>query len=232
MSNIRYSPLPGQSTAQERELEVVFAYDSEDDEHDGQNAESKPLNPNRTQSPPPPLTPENSQSTYDFENLDYDYPPPGMCSFISSLNKELNVVSPQARHLPAPSQTQSAILTEISPPHLPRYPIEAPTYSNASSRVFDEMHPLAPSVGVLIMMVCLPTLMPSPAVAESSAMAIMEFMSSQKRSKQRLLHRYVCTTYFKIKLLIVRHISTQLRKLMLCRPTGKQPSTPHQGSVP
>ncbi|KIJ56705.1 hypothetical protein M422DRAFT_22866 [Sphaerobolus stellatus SS14] len=75
----RYASLPGSSAAQERELEETFAvvWESDDEDDDSPDAESKPLNPRREASPPPEPASGTTGATYDFENLDYDYPPPG-----------------------------------------------------------------------------------------------------------------------------------------------------------
>lgn len=62
----RYSPLSS-STVQERELEATFATeDSDNEEGTVEQAEESRL-----------LSQEGPGTTYNFENLDYDYPPPG-----------------------------------------------------------------------------------------------------------------------------------------------------------
>jgi len=66
MSN-RYAPLPNDPKAnQNTQHEMEAAFD--DDSDDEQVSESHPLTRNT-----PPRTP----GAYDFENVDYDYPPPG-----------------------------------------------------------------------------------------------------------------------------------------------------------
>lgn len=77
----RYAPLPSnpsQDTDAQRELDNAF--DDSDDEHD----ESTPLNNGRNSDTPSPIHSPNNTSTrqqhpgtYDFENVDYDFPPPG-----------------------------------------------------------------------------------------------------------------------------------------------------------
>jgi len=78
----RYTALPNSTadheTAQrsrEDELQAAFDYSDDEDEHNA--TESHPLNPTPTSpsivQPPPPHTP----GTYNFESVDYDYPPPG-----------------------------------------------------------------------------------------------------------------------------------------------------------
>lgn len=67
MSN-RYAPLPNDPKAnQDTQHEMEAAFD--DDSDDEQVSESHPLTRNNS----PPRTP----GAYDFENVDYDYPPPG-----------------------------------------------------------------------------------------------------------------------------------------------------------
>lgn len=68
-----------QQHSQEGEMEAAFDYsDDEDDEHN--ISESQPLNPTPT-SPSTvraqPVVHQHIPGTYDFENVDYDYPPPG-----------------------------------------------------------------------------------------------------------------------------------------------------------
>ncbi|KAJ2920105.1 hypothetical protein MD484_g366, partial [Candolleomyces efflorescens] len=85
MSNSRYSRIPNPSERHphhdlDDEVEAAFDY-REDDDDDRDPSESQPLNPNasqpapRAQAPPPP--PVNAPGTYNFEIVDYDYPPPG-----------------------------------------------------------------------------------------------------------------------------------------------------------
>jgi len=90
----RYAPLPNPRLGsqaqrdQEQEMAAAFDYSEDDDDDDDDDShsasETQPLNPqptsnasgfsapnlDRTRSAPAP-------STYDFENVDYDYPPPG-----------------------------------------------------------------------------------------------------------------------------------------------------------
>ncbi|KAF5363649.1 hypothetical protein D9756_000493 [Leucocoprinus leucothites] len=84
-----YAPLPNPridnqaQRDQEEEMAAAFDYsEDEDDDHDP--SETQPLNsqsssnPPHTPSTPPAPRPARPQpSTYDFENVDYDYPPPG-----------------------------------------------------------------------------------------------------------------------------------------------------------
>lgn len=90
----RYVPLPNPRPGsqaqrdQEEEMAAAFDYsdddDDNDDDDDSHNAlETQPLNPQPTLNTP--RFSENTgrtqsataPSTYDFENVDYDYPPPG-----------------------------------------------------------------------------------------------------------------------------------------------------------
>jgi len=77
----RYAPLPNPGydaspSQHEREVEMEAAFDGSDDEDDIAT-ESQPLNPH----PSSPVTAESEHlhqiGTYSFENVDYDYPPPG-----------------------------------------------------------------------------------------------------------------------------------------------------------
>ncbi|KAJ7044471.1 hypothetical protein C8F04DRAFT_989994 [Mycena alexandri] len=73
----RYAPLP---TDREARHEMDAAFDDSDDE--GDDSESRPLNPaptSPTSSPTHFSRPSATHvpGTYDFENVDYDYPPPG-----------------------------------------------------------------------------------------------------------------------------------------------------------
>ncbi|KIK67992.1 hypothetical protein GYMLUDRAFT_155118 [Collybiopsis luxurians FD-317 M1] len=74
MSN-RYAPLPNDPRAdQHAQHELEAAFDDSDDE---EASESQPLTIRTTT--PPPQQPNTTQvpGSYDFENVDYDYPPPG-----------------------------------------------------------------------------------------------------------------------------------------------------------
>lgn len=59
----RYAQLPNNND-EDRELDAAF------DDSDDEATESQPLNPG-------PRTPAHVPGGYDFESLDYDYPPPG-----------------------------------------------------------------------------------------------------------------------------------------------------------
>ncbi|PFH52839.1 hypothetical protein AMATHDRAFT_1881 [Amanita thiersii Skay4041] len=79
--SIRYTPLPNpQSNPHahniDSEMQAAFDYSDDEEEDDQNNSESRPLNPTNTSlSPPIPQT--SLPGAYDFENVDYDYPPPG-----------------------------------------------------------------------------------------------------------------------------------------------------------
>ncbi|TFK43410.1 hypothetical protein BDQ12DRAFT_674930 [Crucibulum laeve] len=81
MSSGRYAPLPNLRTARNTqvngEMEAAFDY-SEDEDDEYNTSESRPLNP-APRSPTTSLTTQqpHQAGTYDFENVDYDYPPPG-----------------------------------------------------------------------------------------------------------------------------------------------------------
>ncbi|TFK75780.1 hypothetical protein BDN72DRAFT_350069 [Pluteus cervinus] len=79
----RYAALPNPRSAQpDRDGELEAAFDYSEDEDDHNTSESQPLNtsantvPSAQPSTPPPPQP-TTPGTYDFENADYDYPPPG-----------------------------------------------------------------------------------------------------------------------------------------------------------
>ncbi len=60
-------------------MEAAFDY-SEDEDDVNMTTESQPLNPEPTSPqrvPPPPLPFQHSPGAYNFEFVDYDYPPPG-----------------------------------------------------------------------------------------------------------------------------------------------------------
>ena len=59
----RYAPV-----VNDRDAEMHAAFDDSDDDSDDENAETQPLNPS-THSPAP--------GAYNFESVDYDFPPPG-----------------------------------------------------------------------------------------------------------------------------------------------------------
>ncbi|KAJ7368433.1 hypothetical protein DFH08DRAFT_762289 [Mycena albidolilacea] len=77
MSSGRYAPLPNSRPDRDGNDEMDAAFDDSDDE--GDDSESRPLNP----VPTSPRATHSSRpsahipGTYDFENVDYDYPPPG-----------------------------------------------------------------------------------------------------------------------------------------------------------
>ncbi|KAF8165220.1 hypothetical protein B0H34DRAFT_648650 [Crassisporium funariophilum] len=78
----RYVPLPNprldrQTTQHDREVEMQAAFDYSDDEDDEHNSsEAQPLNP--TPTSPVVLQPSAIvPGSYNFEAVDYDYPPPG-----------------------------------------------------------------------------------------------------------------------------------------------------------
>lgn len=78
----RYAPLPNprqdrQATQHEREVEMQAAFDYSDDEDDHNASESQPLNPTTTSTVPVPQPTAHVSGTYNFEAVDYDYPPPG-----------------------------------------------------------------------------------------------------------------------------------------------------------
>ncbi|KDQ29324.1 hypothetical protein PLEOSDRAFT_1064105 [Pleurotus ostreatus PC15] len=88
-----YAPLPNPRSDRDAHEEMEAAFDHSDDEDDVDASESQPLNPQPTsptavgsshENPrfPTPETYNNGTTsrppgTYDFENVDYDYPPPG-----------------------------------------------------------------------------------------------------------------------------------------------------------
>ncbi|KAH9482378.1 Metal homeostatis protein BSD2 [Psilocybe cubensis] len=80
----RYASVPNpgpdhEVTQRRREDEMQAAFDYSDDEDDDHNSsEAQPLNPtptSPTRTHPPPA--QSSPGTYNFESVDYDYPPPG-----------------------------------------------------------------------------------------------------------------------------------------------------------
>ena len=79
----RYAPLPNPSpghdaTQRDREVEMQAAFDYSDDEDEADNtSESRPLNPIPTSPNSTAPLPSHPPGAYDFENVDYDYPPPG-----------------------------------------------------------------------------------------------------------------------------------------------------------
>jgi hypothetical protein len=76
MSN-RYAPLPNPRSNRDGTQEMDAAFDdSEDEDESPEVSESRPLNPSPP-SPPRSQTASHIPGTYDFENVDYDYPPPG-----------------------------------------------------------------------------------------------------------------------------------------------------------
>lgn len=76
MSQNRYAPLPNPRTDHDADRELEAAFDSDDGDDDLQNiSESQPLT--RSTSPQHHNSQSRSPEVYDFENIDYDYPPPG-----------------------------------------------------------------------------------------------------------------------------------------------------------
>ncbi|KAG5724979.1 Metal homeostatis protein BSD2 [Termitomyces sp. T112] len=66
----------------QHDMEAAFDYTEDEDDDINDSHESHPLNPTPTspstiQVPPPNPHPSRVPGTYDFENVDYDYPPPG-----------------------------------------------------------------------------------------------------------------------------------------------------------
>ncbi|KAF9057689.1 hypothetical protein BJ165DRAFT_1422478 [Panaeolus papilionaceus] len=75
----RYAPLPGQDrpAQRDREAEMQAAFDfSDDEDDDNNNSETRPLNPAPSSAPTVSAAP-HVPGTYNFESVDYDYPPPG-----------------------------------------------------------------------------------------------------------------------------------------------------------
>jgi hypothetical protein len=77
MSN-RYAPLPNPRSNHDAHQEMEAAFDDSEDEDDQHHniSESRPLNPTST-SPSTDVPSAHIPGTYDFESVDYDYPPPG-----------------------------------------------------------------------------------------------------------------------------------------------------------
>ncbi|KAF8205093.1 hypothetical protein BJ912DRAFT_840617 [Pholiota molesta] len=74
----RYAPLPNPATQHDREVEMQAAFDYSDDEDEEHNAtESHPLNPTQTSPSLAQHPPAHVLGSYNFEAVDYDYPPPG-----------------------------------------------------------------------------------------------------------------------------------------------------------
>ncbi|KAF8591427.1 hypothetical protein K439DRAFT_1656642 [Ramaria rubella] len=105
----RYAPLPNHTSTQDRELEASF--DTDDDSDVDQNesnalTESHPLNSLDSS----PVRATLASTSYNFENLDYDYPPPGSPPRPSSVALPNNVIGnsngyiPQLPHIPSRPQ--------------------------------------------------------------------------------------------------------------------------------
>ncbi|KAJ7498787.1 hypothetical protein FB451DRAFT_1334411 [Mycena latifolia] len=75
----RYAPLPNPRTDRDARHEMDAAFGDSDDEGDDDSSESQPLNPAPTSPQARAFGPSTTHipGTYDFENVDYDYPPPG-----------------------------------------------------------------------------------------------------------------------------------------------------------
>jgi len=71
----RYAPLPNPRSDRDAQHEMEAAFDDSEDEGDHNLSESHPLNP--SSSPPRHSQPAHIPGTYDFDAVDYDYPPPG-----------------------------------------------------------------------------------------------------------------------------------------------------------
>ena len=85
MSSARYAPLPNPHTDPSRDEELEAAFDDSDDEDQDspvttRNGAYRSL-PNDEPVPSQPDSPQRTHhqaaGTYDFENVDYDFPPPG-----------------------------------------------------------------------------------------------------------------------------------------------------------
>jgi len=86
----RYAQLPNsqphhQVTQHDREVEMQAAFDySEDEDDEHTTSEAHPLNP-VTIAPISLQTPIHVPGTYNFDTVDYDYPPPGSPPLPSAL---------------------------------------------------------------------------------------------------------------------------------------------------
>ncbi|KAG6911222.1 hypothetical protein DXG01_003089 [Tephrocybe rancida] len=83
MDSCKYTALNSRADRDaQHDMEAAFDYSEDDEDENVNNAhESHPLNPDPT-SPsrieaPAPIPHPHVPGTYDFENVDYDYPPPG-----------------------------------------------------------------------------------------------------------------------------------------------------------
>jgi len=82
---VRYTALPNPRSDRdarhnnEGEMEAAFDYSEDEDEDEDQDtSESHPLKSTSTSpAAPQALSQQQTSRTYDFENTDYDYPPPG-----------------------------------------------------------------------------------------------------------------------------------------------------------
>jgi hypothetical protein len=70
----RYAPLPNPRSDRDAQHEMEAAFDDSEDEDDQIISETHPLNPH---SSPVHSQPARIPGTYDFDAVDYDYPPPG-----------------------------------------------------------------------------------------------------------------------------------------------------------
>ena len=108
MSN-RYAPIPNPRSDPVAQNEMEAAFDDPEGDDEQNTSETQPLNP------PPPIP-----GSYDFENVDYDYPPPGSPPAPSSFavpnnHGNSNGVIPSFSALPVPrrgwfKKTATAIL--------------------------------------------------------------------------------------------------------------------------
>ncbi|KIY49330.1 hypothetical protein FISHEDRAFT_72665 [Fistulina hepatica ATCC 64428] len=69
----RYTPIPNPASGEDARREMEAAFDGSDDEDNFRPSqdETRPLNPHSTSTPPA------QPGAYNFETVDYDYPPPG-----------------------------------------------------------------------------------------------------------------------------------------------------------
>ena len=131
----RYTPLPTQQSARDADRELNEAFESDDDDHDGNLVSAHDNHPNIRSyftDHHPRSSPENTTipGAYDFErNYDYDRPPPGspprplattLPNDIGNSNGELPT-SPLGTTIPRPSFLRRAV-GAILPTHYARIP--------------------------------------------------------------------------------------------------------------